>query len=457
MFQHFTQSRRVIVATVVCSLFLIIGPASAFQAGDEVKLTRDEVLRFRDEEFRQGKTDEKFTVLAHRPEIKKVFLSTSGKSGEQIAVSVSEDAVALVPLDLAKVHKDALTATNVGKFADALKLIDEALRSHANDAGLRQMRAAVVQWQSASDQLRKAQDNQKRVVAEAAKLRKNAGVADRPNPLNPADTSNHQRAEAMRDQADRLEQAGKAAIENAQSALTSAKDSLAVLGEKKLAYDRGQVTSPPSKASQKIIPQPGVELTAREVAQNKAIEQREEDERRAEAERGREALKQWTDDPPGIPEFATSQKSDPSFEQTLEFINAKLKSTGRRIWFGERARMMILTDGFEVVVFDPAACDPEVTYGTKQEEREHARYPLAGSGLPPIMDRYTVDHSTIQIGCTDGREAIQFFRMSGRNSKGDKLFLHWETPRTIESTDLKKLANAFSHLITIAGGRKGTF
>src|SRR4051794_13258352 len=89
-------SNLLVTAFVVCSRILESDAfAARFQPGDEVILTRDEKLEFRGSFFRQGKTGERFVVLAIQPDLKKVFVSTRGKAGEQIAASTTEDALAI--------------------------------------------------------------------------------------------------------------------------------------------------------------------------------------------------------------------------------------------------------------------------------------------------------------------------------------------------------------------------
>jgi tetratricopeptide (TPR) repeat protein len=391
-----------ISSTLTCFL-----SGAQFDAGDTVILTRDENLYFHDRVFQQGRTGDTFQVLAHRPATKKVFLSGTGKDGKQIALSVTEETVEIAAPNYSEVRAFAVAAAKGGKFGEALQKIDRALKFAPDDESLSELRKLILKVQTAAQELAAAKQNQPRIAGEVARQRKNAVTVDRANPLDFNDTSNRERAMAMRHRADQMENAAKAAVTDAQR---SHNDSLTALTN---------------------IP--------------------------AEKELARQRLKMWTEDPPAIPESVLDRQINPSFEQTLQFINAKLKPSNRRIWFGTQAKKIILTSGDSVFVFDPSACSPEVRYGRKQENRQSARYPLGGFGLPAVMDNYQVEISTLTIECTDAAEEIQFFYPDGKSRKEDKLFLRWESPRNLDAADLEKLANAFSHLIGMFGGVKSAF
>ena len=125
-------------------LFVLLGAltfsslafSADFQPNDEVKLTRDTPLLFLDKPTRQGMAGETFQVLAYQPEQKKVFLAAKDPAGKQIAVSVAEDLVSLVPGDKAKVQADVLAAVSHQKYAVAKNLLDQALRTSPDDVDL---------------------------------------------------------------------------------------------------------------------------------------------------------------------------------------------------------------------------------------------------------------------------------------------------------------------------------
>ena len=195
--------------------------AAQFQQGDEIKLTRDEPLYFRDQIFRQAKSGETFSVLAHRADAKKVFVRGTDKGGKQIALSISETAVAAAPLAAAKLQAEAISAAKARRYADGLQLVERALRSDPAEPVLQQTFQAITQLQTAAQALDRAKADQRLVGVEAARKRKNADTADRPNPLNPRDTSGQERAKQMRADASQTETIAAAAVRSAQDAWES--------------------------------------------------------------------------------------------------------------------------------------------------------------------------------------------------------------------------------------------
>jgi hypothetical protein len=57
-----------------------IAQGAQFQQGDQIKLIRKEPLLFHDDIFRTGDEGEPFTVLAYRPEQRKIFFSQRTKT-----------------------------------------------------------------------------------------------------------------------------------------------------------------------------------------------------------------------------------------------------------------------------------------------------------------------------------------------------------------------------------------
>jgi hypothetical protein len=127
-FARCTPQRGFFLATINI-LFAVASIAAPFETNDQVKLTRDTPLLFVDKPFRQGTDGETFRVLAYKPDQKKVYLAGKDATGRQIALSVSEDAVSLVPPDKAKVQADVLSAVEHQQFASAKNILDQALRA----------------------------------------------------------------------------------------------------------------------------------------------------------------------------------------------------------------------------------------------------------------------------------------------------------------------------------------
>ncbi|MEI7819910.1 MAG: hypothetical protein WCK55_03260 [Verrucomicrobiota bacterium] len=185
-----------------------ISRAASCSPGDEITLTRDEPLLFREQVFRQGRKGEKFTVLPHRPDTQKIFVSAKDKAGKQIALSVPEEAVALVPVEVETLRANAVAAAKAGTFPDALRLIDRAIQSVPTDAALFEAKNAIMQLQAAKTSLIQAQTEKARLTAEAAQKRKNAEVIERANLQSPRYASNFDRSQPaqLRVQADLLEE-----------------------------------------------------------------------------------------------------------------------------------------------------------------------------------------------------------------------------------------------------------
>ena len=143
--------------------------AAGFADGDKVRIRRAAPMFFGSEQFREGIEGELFKVLAYRTELKKVFVLAKGKDGRDIALGID---------------------------ADAVELARAAVRSATGSSG--------------------TSDNQKamaaNIAAEVVRLRKNADVIDRPNPLIPNDTSNQARAAKLRAQADALERQAASSV-----------------------------------------------------------------------------------------------------------------------------------------------------------------------------------------------------------------------------------------------------
>src|SRR4051794_36669196 len=106
--------------TLAAIFFLsVFAHAVDFKANDEVQLTRDEALLFRDQKFREAKAGETFNVLAVRPEQKKVFVAAKDHQGKDIALSVDESALEVVPFDLDKALARITSAVDDSKYLEA--------------------------------------------------------------------------------------------------------------------------------------------------------------------------------------------------------------------------------------------------------------------------------------------------------------------------------------------------
>jgi hypothetical protein len=278
--------------------------AAQFQQGDEIKPTRDESLYFRDHVFRQAKAGETFSVLAHSPDTKKVFVRGTDTDGKQIALAIAEDAIAALPMDVAEVQAEAVAAAKSGRFSDGLHRLEHALRANPTDPSLQTAFKGISQLQVAATTLERAKAVKESVLPEIARKRKNATTANRSNPLDRNDRSGQTRAAQMRADADQTEAIHRASVEHAQKEYDSA---LAQLGAA-----------------------PGSSGAA-------------------------------TDD--FVEPILAVEAPNPTYAETIEFINSRLRK-GAKMGYGKNLQKMIYRDRHYTYVFDPKDLTPEVKFLT---------------------------------------------------------------------------------------------
>ena len=385
--------------TMIKTLILLLAlslPAhpDTFSQGDRVKLTRNEPLLFHDEVFRAGKEGESLTVLTHRPERQRVFVLGKDSAGKDIALSVAQDAVALVPVDTADLQRKAVALVKAENFTDAARLIDQAIRAEPSNPILANTKAAIGAASAARERLDAARANLGRVTAQAKLLRKNAAAIDRPNRLNANDNTSQQRAERMRAEAAELETAVKQELAEAEDQWRGSVAALA------------QVLNSPAS-----------------VAKAGGISHR--------------TLKDWQEDPATVPTGDISASADPSYETTIEFINGMIqddfpsRQARPRLWFGKSSRKMIMQSSSGVVAFDPKLLTPDVKYSTGAD----------GAGRHYVELSCTNGRPEILIVATDGkRELVKSFRLL-----------------TADRFDRDKLVKACQHLIGMFGGKEDPF
>jgi len=194
--------------------------------GDEVVTVREERLFFKDQPERKAEAGQKFVVAAQRPDLAKVFVMAKNGAGQDIALSVAEAAVSAVPVDVPALLRSAIQAGEAGSKAVAEQFLARASNASPTEPAVAQIREALVQFSAAQNALSQAAQSAQPERAEAARLRRNAQVVDRPNPFNPSDTSNQERAQQMRQQADQLESGIAESIRTAEEKLVSAKQAL---------------------------------------------------------------------------------------------------------------------------------------------------------------------------------------------------------------------------------------
>jgi hypothetical protein len=255
----------------------------------------------------------------------------------------------------------------------------------------------------------KAQQAQPQIRAETTRLRSNASVSERPSSLHPNDTSGKSRAAEIRARADALEADGKAKIEEAKEALNTSFTALAQLLARISAADDEDVRK--KEQAQMKLEQ---EATAARAAETRA-----------------KAIQSFTAairEPDGKPTFAT-KNTKPSYEETLDFINAKLLQNDWTLRYGARTNAFLLIHPEGAYYLDLSSINPGV--------------------------KYTTEGSFFRIQL-ESAQAESKFRAIRNDGTGE------EKVRTIsipcnDPIDSEKLAKAFRHLILMAGGKDDAF
>lgn len=193
----------------------VLAAHAQFAAGDQVKLVRDEELQFKGAKYRIGKAGETFNVIDYRPQFNKVFILSKDAAGKDFALSVSDTAVTVLPKDGTALDLRAIDAMRAGKFDDARTFFEQAAQADPAHQFHSKLGAQAVALGKAVLQLGTANAEAKQLAPELDRRRRNANVADRPNPLM-RDNSNQVRASGMRAEADRMEERAKQAIEAGQ-------------------------------------------------------------------------------------------------------------------------------------------------------------------------------------------------------------------------------------------------
>jgi len=204
---------------------------------------------------------------------------------------------------------------------------------------------AARQIASARDALVKAQQAKQQMEPEIARIRRNAAVSDRPNPLKPNDNSNQARAGEARARADGLETQANAQIEQAQQGVQATLSSIATLVRRIRESDAKD---------------------AREQSEAKAnADNQAENERRAvERLKAIQLFLASIEEPEGRPPFA-AKVTEPSYDQTLEFINTKLLQNDWNLRFGTKSNKFIVIHPRGAYFIDLSALSPEIKYTTE--------------------------------------------------------------------------------------------
>lgn len=272
-----------------------------------------------------------------------------------------------------------------------------------------QLADLAVQVSTGAGMITKAQAERRQIDPELARLRKNAAVTDRPNPLNPGDDSNHRRAEEIRTRANGIERDAEAKIE-------AAKENVAGI-EAAIRRTIDEIRQANAEAAEQA-----------RVAKAKAAEQARA--KRA-AEEKLDAIRRFMaviNEEEARPAFA-SKAVEPTYDATFEFINTKLLQNDWSLRFGARSHRFILIHPDGAFFFDAEAMNPGVKF-TRQ-----AKFHM------------------IQLLLARRDAAIRAVTSAGTDT---------ERPRTIgvpcdDEIDSEKLAKAFRHLFIMAGAQDDPF
>ena len=424
------------VLSLVAMLVCACSNAASFVEDDQIIVRRAAPMFFRSEKYRDGNEGETFQVLAFRPELKKVFVLAKGKDGKDIALAIDSDAVELVPADPTAALAKAQAAVNAKYFTQAVAVIERALRSNPGEASLntalQTIKDAAVAWRAIDE----SKANAARMVAEVNRLRRNAAVTDRPNPLNPQDTSNRDRAAQMRKQADDLESKSLTASSDAEAKFAAAVSEL-----KGLAVSRPQpAISGSAPGSNPLLINPKATSAEAGPAQTTIMAHppTEEELRADREERAKHVAKflaEWEEDAkhPGVPagtpaelsKFKNPDDGAPGYDTTIEFINGRMGASGK-LWFSEKRNKMILMRESNIAVFDSAEMNPEVTYAVKGRT-----FSVEATGKKGVIQVFEY-----------GREPHQAFRLN---------------LVAADNIEQQKLVKAWARLIELCGGRPDPF
>lgn len=118
-------------------------PVVPEQLSQEVQLTRDTNLFFKESAYRMAKKGEILTVLQYRADTKKYYVLSSDPNGKSIALNVDADAVILVPKDADELALNGISAFQHGKFPDAIRLLRSASSVDAQAGRFSKMSSSI--------------------------------------------------------------------------------------------------------------------------------------------------------------------------------------------------------------------------------------------------------------------------------------------------------------------------
>ena len=251
----------------------------------------------------------------------------------------------------------------------------------------------------ARDTLAQTEKAHRQAQSEVARLRRNAEVSDQATPLDPKDNSHRVRAAETRKRADQLESRSNAQVKKAKETFES---SLAALG-----------------------------AVIRNVRESDAEDLRKRTQQvQMERERSERltAIKMFLaslEEPGGRPAFA-AKSVEPSYQATLELINGKLAASHWQLRYGAKSNAFILQHPGGAFFVEFSSLNAQVKSGIGTDERHEVQLEVAHASpaLRTISKEGTIreDVRSIAIPCAS-------------------------------KVDAQNLAQAFRHLVLMAGGK----
>jgi hypothetical protein len=239
--------RRAILFAVVALCSLSATLLAQFAAEDEVRLRRDEPLRFKGGIFREGKAGDTFKVVRYDPAAGYVYLLAFGSDGKSFALQCADVALEPMPKDYWALVQAGVRTAQQGDMVGARAIFVRAATGEVVDKTAIGLALQCEALDKAAGDLVVARATASKNAAEIARLLRNAQVADRPS-LIPGDTSNQVRAEEMRTKATVLKEQAEKSVLGAEDALVQAMTSASSFSQSLIASGSLSIGLPMSDA-----------------------------------------------------------------------------------------------------------------------------------------------------------------------------------------------------------------
>ena len=222
--QTVSSAVRAILLAVVALLCALATLIAQFAAEDEVRLRRDEPLRFKDGVFREGKAGETFKVVRYDRAAGRVYLLARDSEGKPFALHCADAALEPAPKDHWALVQEGIRTMQQGDLAGArARFVRASTGENVDKMAMNLALHCETLRKSAADLVTLRQTLQKDLL-EVARLLRNAQTADHPS-LIPGDTSNQVRAEEIRTKASALRAKSEGAVSGATDALAKSVES----------------------------------------------------------------------------------------------------------------------------------------------------------------------------------------------------------------------------------------